>query len=81
MPKILTPDEIKARVDRADLEARTVRELELIEHGMGSLAKIRENNTTMIEQVTELIALTKKTEQRDNELREMIHRLIDRLKG
>jgi hypothetical protein len=55
MVQYLTPDEIKARVDRADLEARTARELALIEHCMESLARKAEQRDKRDNDLHEMI--------------------------
>jgi len=84
MVRYLTPEEIKIRADRIDLEERIAKNIELLELGapaMESIEKMTENSDTLIEKVKELIELSRREEERHAEMMALLHRLLGKLRA
>lgn len=80
----LTPEEVKVRAERIELEMKLDKELALIGENASALdvlATLTDNSATMIEKVAGLIELAKRAEKREQELVEMVKRLEDKLRG
>jgi hypothetical protein len=84
MVQWLTPEEVKVRAERAELESRLDKELALIGENVSALdvlATLKENSAKVIEKVAGLIELSKLAEKREQELVEMVKRLEEKLRG